>query len=1011
MNEIRPEITTHVGKSTPGDIASPPDEESMSYPERSWTSSGAAGETMFSDFEQTSCSYERDTQSIDSSSSRSHHPVNTERDQLSVKEKVLEVHSKDDDVSLGRKLFEEDKESRNSFITEIQGRLRKKEMRQEMNSKGNHLHENMEPKDELSSLVEASGDEASQNVFSKNIFASFGGGKDMYGENVSKEHETVDIFQKENTNEEKNRGGGPCSSKPLNYSASQKGTWEDQSSNEKSAVRIALLSPGDTGAIANEPCGVLTSDCDMVFYDRHHEGKCELQMGPREISQDENAERRAVDGNGVLQKNESIQTNDKDRAQSKCSVGLNVIANSTSRKEVSVSGSLEKNFAYFHGDHSRSLAVTELAVKRVESHVEIHGKKFTRDFSDRRYGEETGKLSKKDAKNGGNKEVSIKSGEQNGILLPMESCLASGCHSSNPSPQAREDVIDGSNSPNSSTQDREKVETNSFSFSFQKESASEDNNSSRTFLETNEEVFSGGPASSNVDYISKNWMQHNSQPTFYGGDVVADGCTPEVSSQRSEHVRVNPALKAVGFSQPNAKEEGIILQGGRADGGVVGLKNIDERKHIHNHCSNSFGNPDVIDGPVEQKSSNNTDISHSHLNFGGARPKQSLFVEGNGYSASAGRVDLTYAYPPGEIGGGLDPEFVERHAVDNSLLTSRLYKTNVNGATWDDPRESSTQEHYFSATTYSTVNSMHRLTAYGPLNSHLSKSSCRRSSKKDVFVGSSTVEGSVRSRTISHVPFSKQEKSWHFPSPPVNSEPCVRRGNLLASDHIDSAKYFDQETLLQDCELLFDDSTTRSPYQEMRSLADEYMIEQGSQGEAPEHSERCTEEHSVGVRELKPDSNQGSQESLLEYLRIVMSATVNLFASINASEEQVKQDKNKDQQTEKLSIQEEAVGQNCDRTGTDGEEYLGEQAASLPRNERTTDTEEEDHTSPVQESPRPACGHYQRRCLVRFPCCGRFYPCHRCHNESAACTDDQARAINATHIRCTVCYHEQVVRS
>ena len=975
------------------------------------TSSRAAGETKFSDFEQTSCSYERDTQSIDSSSSRPHHPVNTETDQLSVKEKVLEVHSKDDDVSLGRKLFEEDKESRNSFITEIQGRLRKKEMRQEMNSKGNHLHENMEPKDELSSLVEASRDEASQNVFSKNIFANFGGGKDTYAENVSKQHETVDIFQKENTNEAKNRGGGPCSSKPLSYSASQKGTWEDQSSIEKSAVGIALPSPGDTGAIANEPCGVSTSDCDMVFSDYHHEGKCELQMGPREISHDENAERRVVDGNGVLQENESIQTNDKDPAQSKCSVDLNVIANSTSRKEVSVSGYLEKNFAYFHGDHSRSLAVTELAVKRAESHVESHGKKFPRDFGDGRYGDERRKLSEKDAKNGWNKEVSIKPGEQNSVLLPMESGLASGCHASNPSPQASKDVTDGSSSSNSSTQDREKVETSSFLVSFQRESTEEDNYSSRPFLETTEDVFSGGPALSNIEYISKNCMQNNSRSTFYGGDVIADGYTPEVSSQRSEQCRVNPALKAVGSSQPNAEEEGIILEGGRADGGVVGVKNIDERKHIHNHCPNNFGDPDVIDGPVEQTSSNNTDISHSHLDFGGARPKQSLFVAGNGYSASAGRVDLTYAYPPGEIGAGLDPEFVERHAVNNSLLTSRLYNTNVNGATWDDPRESNTQEHYFSARTYGTVNSMHRLTAYGPLNSHLSKSSCRRSCKKDVFAGNSTVEGSVRSRTISHVPFPKQDKSWHFPSPPVNSEHCVRSGNLLASDHSDSAKYFDQETLLQDCEPLFDDSTTRSPYQEMRSLADEYMIEQGSQGEDLEHSERCTEEHSVGVSELRPDSNQGSQESLLECLRMVMSATVNLFASINFSEEQVKQDKNKDQQTEKLSIQEEAVGQNCDRSGTDGEEYLGERAASLPRNERTTDTEEEDHTTPVQESPRPACGHYQRRCLVRFPCCGRFYPCHRCHNESAACTDDQARAINATHIKCTICYHEQVVRS
>ena len=471
-----------------------------------------------------------------------------------------------------------------------------------------------------------------------------------------------------------------------------------------------------------------------------------------------------------------------------------------------------------------------------ESHAENHCKKS----------------SKNDAKYGGNKEVSIKSGEQNSVLLPRESCLASGCHASDPSLQASEDVIDGSNSPSSTTQDRKKVETSSFSVSFQRESAAEDNYSSRPFLQTTEEVFSGGPALSNIENISKNWMQNNSRSTCYGGGVVADGYTPEVSSQRSEHVRVNHALKAGGSSQPNAKEE---------------------------------------------------------------------------------------------------------------------------------------------------------------RNSTLSKSSCRRSSKKDVFAGSITIERSLQSETVSHVPFPKQDKSWHFPSPLVNSEHCVKPGNLLASDHSDSAKYFDQETFLQDCGPLFDDSTTRSPYKEMRSLADEYMTEQGSQGGGPEHSESCTKEHSVGVSELKLDSHQGSQETLLECLRTVMSTTVHLFASNNVSQGQAKQNNNKAQQTQKLSIEEKAMGENCDRTGTAEEAYLREQAASLPRNERITDTEEEDHTSPVQKSSRPSCGHYQRRCPVRFPCCGRFYPCHRCHDESASCTDDQARAINATHIRCTICYHEQVVRS
>ena len=57
----------------------------------------------------------------------------------------------------------------------------------------------------------------------------------------------------------------------------------------------------------------------------------------------------------------------------------------------------------------------------------------------------------------------------------------------------------------------------------------------------------------------------------------------------------------------------------------------------------------------------------------------------------------------------------------------------------------------------------------------------------------------------------------------------------------------------------------------------------------------------------------------------------------------------------------------------------------------------------------PVCSHYQSQCLVRFPYCGKFFPRHRCHNESN-CTEDQARAVNATPIRCTICYCEQVVR-
>lgn len=58
--------------------------------------------------------------------------------------------------------------------------------------------------------------------------------------------------------------------------------------------------------------------------------------------------------------------------------------------------------------------------------------------------------------------------------------------------------------------------------------------------------------------------------------------------------------------------------------------------------------------------------------------------------------------------------------------------------------------------------------------------------------------------------------------------------------------------------------------------------------------------------------------------------------------------------------------------------------------------------TPVQES----CQHYQGLGSVSFPCCGIFYPCHLCHNESGACEIDDIRAEQATDVKCANCGHE-----
>ena len=63
----------------------------------------------------------------------------------------------------------------------------------------------------------------------------------------------------------------------------------------------------------------------------------------------------------------------------------------------------------------------------------------------------------------------------------------------------------------------------------------------------------------------------------------------------------------------------------------------------------------------------------------------------------------------------------------------------------------------------------------------------------------------------------------------------------------------------------------------------------------------------------------------------------------------------------------------------------------------------------ITASSQWLCQHYQRHCNVQFPCCTQFYPCHRCHNISKACENEEAKACHATHLKCCYCQHEQEV--
>ena len=63
-------------------------------------------------------------------------------------------------------------------------------------------------------------------------------------------------------------------------------------------------------------------------------------------------------------------------------------------------------------------------------------------------------------------------------------------------------------------------------------------------------------------------------------------------------------------------------------------------------------------------------------------------------------------------------------------------------------------------------------------------------------------------------------------------------------------------------------------------------------------------------------------------------------------------------------------------------------------------------TSADVEGPQWLCEHYI--CRVKFPCCGKFFPCHRCHNNSG-CSNDNSKAREACYVECSVCGHQQEV--
>ena len=55
------------------------------------------------------------------------------------------------------------------------------------------------------------------------------------------------------------------------------------------------------------------------------------------------------------------------------------------------------------------------------------------------------------------------------------------------------------------------------------------------------------------------------------------------------------------------------------------------------------------------------------------------------------------------------------------------------------------------------------------------------------------------------------------------------------------------------------------------------------------------------------------------------------------------------------------------------------------------------------------CNHYKRRCHVKFDCCNKYWPCHRCHNNESSCGRKKLKSRDTKFIKCVKCGKEQEV--
>ena len=881
------------------------------------------------DSEQASLCHEDDKGSRNLPLLRNSGTENTETNPFSLNERTTTINANDDINVLGRRLFEEDRKSRTSFITKLQEDIKEKERSREMNVsvEDREGSSNATYEDDEGSLEESSHEDSHHNGCGRNHSAVCVTGKDEGCEEsdernlLSRKLEITSNFKNSQSSDAKDSQYVPLMSAEVEKEeycsnsscantepepsdrSSQRTTEEHQNDGMETGAKNFLAKPRVENAVSNEAPTVSQFQHDTNLCDpnvMHHHG---LRKVLTETTQGDDLERVGVQ-TGPVEEREDYTTAKTDGK------GKNSEVIPLGGRGISQTGISNERFGL------------ETRAPKTSFHDED------------------------DAPSDGPWDQFLSN--FNGSEIDTGLC-------------------------NSESVKTDEIQTNA-----------KGKDERLQLIRTK-----------GKDLHDKDWKETTFRSPFLGGDVVVDGDATDVLPP------TNPDIVGCATLAPTIRLSCFPVEAGighqdvnvaKRDNSKNGVKR--EGEPTQKGSPMPFETRDVVDGPINPLKAG-ANLNCMSPDFGGARPKENFSKNTRNSAASTSRMYPTPTNQSEKGPIGLDPDFVARHAFTKSSLPSSFGCLNCNGAAWEDFPQGSCDEHYFSAKVCSNSGR-----TFNP------KGSGRRFHESEAFPGGDNVQSLVFHQT----PTFKQDESWHFPPLPTTTEVYVPPSHFPPSQFYDGQECPTQQTSTSQVRKpLFDLPVSQGAYNNMVSIMNEFNSRSRTYDGSTQHSAGNSQVNTVTVNEGQEDSAEDSTVSLLAYLEQTMTKTVKLFASSDKTRKSAKPEV---QPVEKVGIQEQARGEGENELAeAERARNLGEQTAPNRGHGQTVDVVRGTQAMPVQETPRPACGHYQRRCLVKFPCCGRFYPCHRCHNDSKACSDDQARAINATHIRCTICYHEQVVRS